>query len=420
LLVERIGREAGIRLEVINGSEEARLVHLAVASRIDLVHGKWILVDLGGGSVEVSLADDMGMLWAESHTMGSVRLLEELSVSGEEPGRFRRRLSEYVSVLRLPTPASYFEPSGLIATGGNIEALANFAAAVPDDRGVSTLEVSDLASTIDLLSRLSYKDKVETLGLRDDRADVILPAAMVYYRIAELAGVSQILVPHVGVKEGVLLDLVEDLSSHRGHEERQAQQIAAAAVALGRRFLFDEAHALKVAEIADSLFEQLDSLHDLSSRDRVILRAAAVLHDVGLFISYKRHHRHSLYLITSSELPGFTPTDMAVTANVARYHRKSGPGPNHPDYMALAHEDRMRVTQLGALLRLADALDRQHQGMVDSVSTEVKGNELILQLEGRGDLLLERWAVNKKKNVFEEAFGLKVKIRHIPSDSPRS
>jgi exopolyphosphatase / guanosine-5'-triphosphate,3'-diphosphate pyrophosphatase len=183
-LVERLREDTGIELEMISGSEEARLVHLAVASRVDLTRGQWILADLGGGSVEVSLVDDMGMLWSESHTMGSVRLLEELSEAQTDPKGFRSLLADYVSVLRIPAPAQYWSPSGFVATGGNIESLATLATAPTNSRGVAELPVSDLGSAIDLLTLLSYTERIEELGLKPDRADVILPAAIIYHQLA--------------------------------------------------------------------------------------------------------------------------------------------------------------------------------------------------------------------------------------------
>lgn len=409
LLIERVARESNIRLEEITGQEEARLVHLAVLSRIDLSSGKWVLVDLGGGSVEVSVADEMGMLWAQSNTMGSVRLLEVLS-DGDDPGRFRRLLAEYVSVLTLPPAASYLTPAGMIATGGNIEALAEITGSLPDADGVSTMHMRDFETALDLLSRLSFDEKIDQLGFREDRADVILPAAMVYHRIATLTGVDRILVPHVGVKEGVLLDVVDDLVNHTTHEEKQLHGVTKAATALGRRFLFDEDHGVHVGDLADSLFLQLQSLHGLGFRERLILRGAALLHDVGLFISYKEHHKHTLYIVANSELPGFGPTEMLMMANVARYHRKRGPRPTHPRYMALSYPDRMRVTQLAGVLRLADALDRQHVGAVAKVDAELEGLSVTLNLTGADDIILEKWAVSRKKDVFEEAFGLKVRV----------
>lgn len=410
LLIERIARESGIRLEEITGHEEARLVHLAVSSRIDLSSGKWVLVDLGGGSVEVSVADEMGMLWAQSNTMGSVRLLEVLS-DDDNPRRFQRLLAEYVSVLTLPPAASYLTPAGMIATGGNIEALAELTGSFPDVGGVSTISMSDFEKALELLGRLSYSEKMEQLGFREDRADVILPAAMVYHRIALLAGVDEILVPHVGVKEGILLDIVDDLANHITHDEKQLQGVTKAATALGRRFLFDEAHALHVANLADSLFDQLQALHGFRSEERQMLRSAAILHDVGLFISYKEHHKHTLYIVANSELPGFGPTEMLAIANIARYHRRRGPGPSHPRYMALSPVDRMRVTQLAAILRVADALDRQHVGAVTGVDAELDGLNMTLHLTGGEDVMLEKWAVSRKKDVFEETFGLKVLVQ---------
>jgi exopolyphosphatase/guanosine-5'-triphosphate,3'-diphosphate pyrophosphatase len=402
--VGRILEQASIHLEMISGSEEARLVHLAVANRVNLAGGQWILTDLGGGSVEVSLVDDMGMLWSESHTMGSVRLLERLSQADREPGGFRELLADYVSTLRIPAPAQYWAPSGFVATGGNIEALASLAAAERDEKGVARLPLEDLNSAMDLLSRLSYPERVSQLGLREDRADVILPAAMVYYHLARLAGVQSILVPGVGVKEGLLLDLVEDLVSHSSHELRQEQQLRKAAVSLGRRFMFDEAHGLHVSALALSLFEQLQDLHRLDRANRRLLLAAAILHDIGGFISKKGHHKHSLYLISRSELPGLSPTEMLMVANIARYHRKNIPRSTHPEFTRLSEPNRERTTRLAAILRIADALDRTHRQSVEEVGVTAVPGEVTLTLNCKGDCLLERWALSQKKSLFEKVF----------------
>jgi exopolyphosphatase/guanosine-5'-triphosphate,3'-diphosphate pyrophosphatase len=411
-LVGRILEQASIHLEMISGSEEARLVHLAVASRIDLTGGQWILTDLGGGSVEISLVDDMGMLWSESHTMGSVRLLEQLSQAETEAGGFRALLSGYVSTLRIPAPAQYWSPSGFVATGGNIEALANLAAAERDDKGVASLPIQDLSSAMDLLARLSYQERVNRLGLREDRADVILPAAMVYLHLARMAGVDTILVPGVGVKEGLLLDLADDLISHSNHEHRQEQALTKAAVSLGRRFMFDEAHGLQVARLALSLFDQLQNLHGLGEADRRLLLAAGILHDVGGFISKKGHHKHSLYLLSRSELPGLSPTEMLMVANVARYHRRNVPQPTHPEFMRLSEPNRDRAKRLSAILRVADALDRTHRQQVGRVRAVQKNKRVKLELDCGGDCLLERWALDQKKGLFIEVFGRDLSLAH--------
>ncbi|HEY0672241.1 MAG TPA: Ppx/GppA phosphatase family protein [Longimicrobiales bacterium] len=410
--VLRARDEAGIAINVITGAEEARLVHLAVRNRIRLGRQKWLIADLGGGSVEVSVVDDHGIHRTESYEMGSVRLLEELAVAGEEPGRFRRRLEEYTATLR-NSRILHAKVAGFIATGGNIEALARLADAKPDNTGVSSIRVDELRAIIERLASLSYAERVAQLNLREDRADVILPAAMVYERLAVLAAVDTVLVPAVGVKDGLLWDLLEQNTAvGRGRTTRE-RAVFAAALTLGRRFHFDEAHARQVAKLAASIFDQTHAMHALKRDDRRILIAAALLHDLGTFIGYKRHHKHSLYIISESELPGLTATETLMVANVARYHRKNTPSAHHTAFTRLDEKNRERVIRLSAILRLADALDREHLQRVESISCNVKKDALELNVTGRGDLLLERWALQQKAQFFEKTFNLGVRLQTI-------
>ncbi|MBN2431860.1 MAG: Ppx/GppA family phosphatase [Acidobacteria bacterium] len=402
--LERILHEVGLKVEVITGSEEARLVHLAVRSRIPLGQKQWILADLGGGSVEVSLVDGQGVRWSESHTMGSVRLLEELAGAGEEPGRYRRLLSEYISTLRIPSFTKYTQPAGFIATGGNIESLAKLANAPLNGEGVNVLPLKDLQKVIESLSRLSFHQRVDILDLREDRADVILPAALVYERLAVLAGLEEILVPNVGVKEGVLLDLAESLSLEAGEEDAQEKLIMDAAVNLGRRYLFEEDHARQVARLALLIFDQLTELHRLGQDERRMLMAAAILHEIGVYISYHKHHKHSYYILANSDLPGFSSREMEIIANVARYHRKSEPGNRHANFATLKNEDQERVQKLAALLRLADAMDREHLQKVQRIEARITDKQVTLLLVASGDLLIERWALKKKSSLFNRTF----------------
>ncbi len=174
--------------------------------------------------------------------------------------------------------------------------------------------------------------------------------------------------------------------------------------------MFDEGHATHVADLAVSLFEQLSGLHGLEDDDRRTLMAAAILHDIGAFVSYKRHHKHSLYLISQSELPGFSEREMLAVANVARYHRKGEPDPTHEGYAALDGDEQVRVRKLAAILRLADALDREHAHRVRRLRAESDGDEVELHLEGEGDLLLERWALERKSEFFRHEFDVKLKV----------
>ena len=408
--VDSVRRETGIQIETITGSEEARLVGLAIRSRVDLGTRSWVAVDLGGGSLEVSRVSSEGIHWTESHTMGTVRLLEELGGANADPEEFKTLVSEYVNTLRIQDHIDQAELGGLMATGGNMETLAGLAGVEPDERGVSRVPLRALRRVIKQLGRMTTEERVRRLALREDRADVIYPAGLLYERVARLTGVDEIIVPHVGVKEGVLLDLAEDVLGPGVHASRLEQQAFLGSLALGRRFQFDEPHAKHVARLALSLFDQLEWLHGLSDVDRRILLVAAVLHDVGQFISYRRHHKHSLYLIFNSDVPNISTEELKLVALVARYHRRAEPKDEHFLYDTLGEDERMRVRRLASLLRLADALDREHLQRVESVKCSKEEGTLVVEVEGHGDLLLEQWALRNKAQMFEDVFKREVQV----------
>ncbi len=408
-LLQAVHRASGLTLERISGAEEARLVNLAVRDRLELGDEPWVIADLGGGSLEVALVNGSGMLVSASHTIGSVRLLEEFEETGDAD-RFQKLVDEHLGGFRLAAFSHWPDPIGFAATGGNMEDLATLAGAKRDEQGVGALPIAALRRVIRAIGRLTYEERVSRLGLRPDRADVILPAAMVYARLADLLKVDTIRVPYVGLKEGVLLDLIDDMIAHSGYAMRHAREVYAGAVALGRRFAFDEQHATQVARLAENLFDQTVPVHELDEDARELLVAAAVLHDIGQSISYSKHHKHSYYLISQSELPGVSVEEIEIVAHVARYHRKAHPSSKHESFTALPEEAQALVTKLAAILRLADALDRDHSRKVDAVEAIVGEGSLDLRLTAKSDTTLERWAISRKAGLFEEVFGLDVTV----------
>jgi exopolyphosphatase/guanosine-5'-triphosphate,3'-diphosphate pyrophosphatase len=212
------------------------------------------------------------------------------------------------------------------------------------------------------------------------------------------------------VKEGILLDLVDDVTGPAVHATKIEQQLLNAAVALGRRYRFDEAHGRHVARLSLSLFDQLKSVHKLGSTDRKVLLGAALIHDIGQVISYRRHHKHSMYLIHNSELPGVSGEDTPLVALVARYHRRAEPSDEHEFWAQLDGDRQQRVRKLASILRIADALDREHLQRVERVEAKVQGDKLKLETSGHGDLLLEQWAIARKAKMFRTTFDLEVVV----------
>jgi exopolyphosphatase/guanosine-5'-triphosphate,3'-diphosphate pyrophosphatase len=435
LFVERAEREAGVHVEVIEGTEEARLVQLAVGERLDLRGRTAVLVDIGGGSTELTLL--RGPLrsppdptqpvstrgggargfatFSRSLPLGTVRLVETfLEGRGPIDAGHRSLLDEYVDRTFAEAVPEIEELTGgrvdlLIGTGGNIETLADLCPVPGAFAQGRAIEVTAMEALLDELCARSVDERAGRYALRPDRADTIVPAALILARVAHAFGCDAIAAPGVGLKEGVLVDLAR---RHFVPEDFPAEAAALndACLRLGRRYHFDEAHGTLVARLAVSIFDDLTARHRLGPRDRILFHAAALLHDVGDFVRYEGHHKHSYYLIHNSDIMGMTAAERAIVANVARYHRKSPPQLDHDNFRALSREDRAKVKAMAAMLRVADALDREHRGKVTGVAARVEGEALVLDVTGSKDRELEEWTVRAKAGLLKEAFGLDVRL----------
>jgi exopolyphosphatase/guanosine-5'-triphosphate,3'-diphosphate pyrophosphatase len=410
IFIDRIAQVTGIDLTAIGGEEEARLIHLAVGDRVNLRNKRAILIDIGGGSVEVTLVSDGSILATVSFNMGTVRLLQKLEQEKVGEPRFNQLVREYADATRkwLETRIAQHKLDLCIATGGNAEALGELRKRLFGKESQFIITRQELDALVDTLQGMSFAERMQELRLRPDRADVIVPAAIVLQTIIRQAGVEQVLVPNVGLKDGVLLDIVQDLydQKHRLHRD----QVLASALQVGRKYAFDEQHGTSVARFAVQLFDETQRLHNLDDESRLLLEAAALLHDIGHFVNATEHHKHTFYLLSATPLIGLSKSQRAVVANVARYHRKSTPSLQHEPFKVLPAKDRVVVVKLAALLRLADALDTEHGGKVTNIAIEYDRPRLVLKLHGQGDLLLEKWALVKRTSVFEEVFGVKVAI----------
>lgn len=410
LFLDRIEQAGGVSVEVISGEEEARLIHLAVASKLNLKNKRAMLVDIGGGSVEITLVADGQILSSESYRMGTVRLLQLLEEKRRGEKQFSQLVREYVDAAkkRIRKELGNDRIEMCIGTGGNVEALGELRRTLfsKDRSNIITLE--ELETLLRKLQSLTYEERVRQFQLRPDRADVIVPAAIVLQRLLGLAGVEELQIPSVGLKDGVLLDMVHELYGEKRASPRE--QVFTAALQLGRKYVFDEQHGLAVARHAVQLFDETRTLHNLPIEYRTLLEVAALLHDIGTFISLTDHHKHTLYLLLATPIIGLSKEQNALVANIARYHRKSMPKLSHEHYAALSSKDRVIVSKLAAILRLADAMDNEHESRVKSFEVEFKKPKFIIRLWGDGDLLLEKWSLMKKSAMFEQVFNVRFSV----------
>ena len=410
LFVDRVSQASGIEIEVIGTEEEARLIHLAVAEKVSLKNKMAMLVDIGGGSAEITLVSDGHIIATESFKMGAVRLLQVLEEKKHGERHFNQLVREYVDATqkRIKKEIGSKKIDICVGTGGNIESLGELRKELFGKDKNSVISADELDMLVKKLQGMTFEERIQDLRLRPDRADVIVPASIVLQKISRQAGVDEVLVPNVGLKDGLLIDMVQELYGEKKHLHRE--QVMTSAMQLGRKYLFDEQHGTETARFAIRLFDETKSLHNLNLEYRLLLEVAALLHDIGTFVNVTDHHKHTQYLLMATPVIGLTESQMAIVANVARYHRKSMPKPQHEAYVLLSSKERVVVTKLAALLRLADAMDNEHASKVEDFEVEYKKPKFIMRLKGEGDLLLERWALMKKSAMFEEVFSVKFSI----------
>lgn len=429
--LERVHSETGIDLELIQGTEEARLVALGVRSKLALDRGISMILDVGGGSSEIALVGHGEILAVESHDVGTVRLLERTGHASHD--RALKLIHDILKSSRFPI-LDFFKRrklARLVGTGGNIESIATLNASGAgknggkagsngkggngkgaknakersEERPAARLTLPRLRQALHRLARLDPDERIKKFDLRPDRADVIVPAGAIFEYVASRVGAREIWVPFTGLVDGVLIDVARTAGAE-GMKELEVSQTRNAAMALLKKYEADPRHAEHVSELAVSIFDQVKGLHKLGKRDRLLLELAALLHEVGNFIGAPGHHRHAYYIISESPILGLTNEELQVVANVARYHRKAMPDPDHECYAELDEDAQDRVRSLAAILRVADALDHDHKQKVLRVKAKAGDSKLRLKVRARGDVTLDEWALENKGDLFHDEFGL--------------
>ena len=415
-LMERIRRKSGLEVEVISSEEEARLVCLAVHWALGDQIQPRVIFDLGGGSLELSFFQRGILEHRVALPLGTIRLMETYAIKGaideDNAGRLRHHV---LSLLRsaLPSPPKLSRAIA-VGCGGNAEALVRLAAGPMLGR-IPTLNVRLLRDQTWRLLGLDIPGRMRMFRVREDRAEVMAIAAIVITTLAKWLDLRSLLIPGVGVREGVLLELVaaQYFGGATSEEEKdKAEELLAGIRWFAWRHDYNAQHASQVAQLALSLFDQLRPLHEMGPELRLVLEMAALLHDIGHFVNRKSHHRHGEYLIRNGELPGLRGWRCDMVAALVRYHNcKSEPQLEHAPYAALDGQRRRQVRILTSLLRIAEKLESEHAQRVAGVDVQIAGHKAIFQIRAVDGLRLDLAGLERKAELFENEFHLKAEFR---------
>ncbi len=417
--LERASAVLGAPVETISGQEEARLIHLGVEARWPQPDKRALIVDVGGGSAEVIMADHGALSEAFSKPLGAVRLTE-VFLKNDPPSPLElHRLDEYIEE-KLATPLRRIGEGPfdrVIATSATAAAIVCAVNRVRrsrrDEADRLKASVSQIRKFYREICALDLSGRRKIVGIGPKRADLIVAGTAVFLRVLELFHQPSLHYSAAGVRDGIIADLtargVGRELSMLSRDQRRAVELMA------RRYGVQVTHARKVAELARRLFESLQSLHRLPPALGKLLEAAAYLHDVGHYVSDTAHHKHSYYLVINSDLPGFTDTERQMIALLCRYHRRAMPVSRHSPFQTLDPESRRAILLLTPLLRIADSLDRSHEQRVSDLQIQLRNASVAIALESGQDTDLEMWAAERVADSFRETYQLPLTLTRVRS-----
>jgi exopolyphosphatase/guanosine-5'-triphosphate,3'-diphosphate pyrophosphatase len=416
--LDRVFMTTGIEVEIIEGPEESRLsyaaVHEALNGQVPFDKGVALLVEVGGGSADVAILDDGEIVRSATLAMGAIRLRQTVSGISTDHAQRTELYKRFIrnAVANLQRDVSLQEVDHFIAQGGDMRLVARRLKKAVFRETCHEIDKETFFEFCDRTSRLTREDLVAKYNVSYLEAETLVPALLAYSAFLKETSASSVIVPNASLRRGLLLEMA---SSQTGHSfEALDKHVLSSALSLAEKFSVDLAHGQHVAETATDLFDALkNEEHGLGARERLLLQVAALLHEVGMFVGMTSHHQHTYYVISAAQLFGLGRDETEIVANVARYHRRSTPKREHEDYMRLDRAARVLVCKLAALLRVADALDRDHQQKAKRLRFRTTEEEFLILVDRNRDWTMERMTLEEKGDLFLACFGKRVALRGV-------
>lgn len=418
IFLDRARDEVGVEVEVISGFEEARLIHLGVLQALPVYDRRIILADIGGGSTELLVGKQGKTLEARSMKLGAIRLTQRFFPDRMATPEAVLECRNYArsALASVARELGGHQPELAIGSSGTISTVAAMINARRGDNkknlnGV-TFSRSELEHLVDEVIACEPDERHRLDGLDLKRQDIIVGGVVLLSEIFAAFDLDEMMISDFALREGVLFDRFGGADGTDSLTDIRASNVRR----LARQLDPDPVHAEVTGGLATQLFDRTQKLHGLGSWEREILESAAIVHNVGLFISHSSHHKHSYYVIRNTEhLTGFTQHEIELIALIARYHRKGQPADKHPAFSALSDEDKDLVRLLAGLLRVAIGLDRGHKGSVSALRVLIDREEASLVIEplpsDGADLDLEIYSASSRSFLLAKALGVSITIQ---------
>jgi exopolyphosphatase/guanosine-5'-triphosphate,3'-diphosphate pyrophosphatase len=419
--ITRVFEATEIRIEVVSGFEEARLIYLGVLQALPVFKEKTLLIDIGGGSTEFLIGEKGNVIYANSIKVGAVRLTEKYFPDGKfkKENIDEARLYVKSMINHIVREIRELDFKNVIGTSGTITNIGMIINAeeknqIDDQYNYNNFSYGkdSLYSTVKKILKCEKISEIKEIrGLDADRTDIITSGAVILEQIFSELSLKEITLSNYALREGIIFDTIN--KEHNTLLKEDLGDIRyRSIISLAENCKYDKGHSERVLKLSKRIFEQISNRYNLSEKDEEHLEAAAILHDVGHNLSHAQHHKHSYYLIRNCELLGFNDEEIEIIANISRYHRKSHPKLKHDNFSRLSPKNKEKVRKLAGILRIADGFDRGHKSVIQDIEIKLTdaGFEFHVSVNAGTNPELEIWGANMRKTLFEESFGKKVNI----------
>ena len=411
--------QTGLRPRIISGQEEAKLIFLAVRNSIALEGESALVLDIGGGSTEAVVGDRNKILFKESMPLGVLRLLDMFADGGTVGAEGRNVLEAHIRFVaeQIFDKIHQLGFDRVIGTSGTIRTMgeaAHIAAGGKSWRSVNAqvAQLKDIDSLTQKLLDLEQEERAKVDEISSKRADAIHLGGVLLVQLLKMAEVKEITLCDASLREGMILDYLQ----------RHSQEVVALpestlrhrkAAHLVHKYESDWSENVHVAKLATQIFDKTQTIHEYSNFEREILEFAALLHDVGQFISFRKHHKNSRYILKRTDPRGFTDEEMLIIGHLVRYHCKAKPTKKHTKFKKLTKQHRRMVRVLSGILRVAVALNKTKNQRVQQIDCEISSKKLLLKVSGSKNLEVEVWAACRYRHVLAESLERQVEIQAL-------
>ncbi len=422
-LIDQIQLKTGLKVEVVNNAQERYLTYKGIRENLpdhDRIREEGVLiVEVGSGSVEMTIYSEGRLRATHNFKLGHLRLLEVLSDLKKRTLKFPDLMEEYIEghLDILTFIEEDYTLKHFIVLGSEMRGISKLLDRGKNFEKDSTISIEAFHRLYDELLSKSIPEIAEDYQITSDLASILLPSLIIIKKSASMILGDKVHLPLISLSDGIVSDFV-DRRFHTRRQQEFSEDVQQQALSLGKKYHADLNHARDVEEKSILLFDALKRTHGMKNREKFLLRLACKLHDIGKFVNLNKHYLHSYELIKASPILSLSEEEMEIVANVSKYHSSVVPQKTDKSYGILRSKDQVTTSKLTAILRLADAMDRNHSQKISNVKIVIKDREMIVRGDATVDTLLEEWTFEIKGDFFREVFGMnpQLKIRRKVSD----